>query len=554
MLDAVRKSKTKLTREKNAFKNAMELVGIKTETEIDLFGGNAVSRVADITVAVRKASDRLYTACQTEIPLLDAQCRPLLAHDPSTRAVKEVTALIQKLNKESEISTNFRGNLNGGSFHDLVGVRYIPSIDNKMIQTFWENKYSEMPGTAAEDKAYASRESKARKEENVNIAWARQKLRQEEREEAQRKKQAQEQARQERLARMAENAAQTAQRRAYLQRAREIFSCCSSKHAYVQADGTVATKHNWAYSSAGDTSGFRDIRSVVCTEEGFVGLKYDGTCVSTVPDSDSKSNLRDVRQWHGVVALAAGAYHVVGLRKDGTCLATTFKREGSFQDRGQGYVGSWTDVVEIACGRDCTLGLRKDGTVLYAGAEGPLAEEVKKLTDIAMIAASDVSILAVTKKGEVLFGNNAMNKAENVVQVAVVGREPYALQADGTLLGGTESVFSSERENSVIVDRNVVALFGNNGLSNQLCYLREDGTLHAYNGYAKSKLSDVEGPLFESYDAYWQMREEEAQARQAKAQQMLAWREAGVCQHCGAAFKKALLGFKCSRCGQRKDY
>ena len=151
ILDAVRKAKTKLTKEKNTFNNAMEIVGIKTEAEIDLFGGNAVSRVADIAAAVRKASDRLYTACQTQIPLLDAECRPLLTHEPSTRAVKEVTALIQRLNSESEISTNFQGRLNGGTFHDLVGVRYIPSIDNKMIQTFWENQYSEMPGTAAED-------------------------------------------------------------------------------------------------------------------------------------------------------------------------------------------------------------------------------------------------------------------------------------------------------------------------------------------------------------------------------------------------------------------
>ena len=117
MLDAVRKGKAKLTREKNTFDNAMELVGVKTSSEIDLSSGRAVSQVADITIAVRKACDRLYTACQTQVALLDAQCRPLLDQDPSTKAVKDTYALLarwmcrfywKRLKKSSILWRNYR--------------------------------------------------------------------------------------------------------------------------------------------------------------------------------------------------------------------------------------------------------------------------------------------------------------------------------------------------------------------------------------------------------------------------------------------------------------
>ncbi|MBR2888874.1 MAG: hypothetical protein IKC09_01190 [Oscillospiraceae bacterium] len=544
MLDEVRKVKTKLTKEKNAFKNAMEIVGIKTESEINLFGPNAVSRVADIATAVRKASDRLYTACQTQIPLLDALCRPLLDQDPSTKAVKEVTALIQKLNKESEISTNFRGNINGGTFYDLVGVRYLPSLENQMIQRFWEERYSQMPDTAAEDQAYAARERKEKQEQASLRTRALLEVMQAEREAKQQKKLAQEQERQNRLARIAENAEETLARREYLRRAREMVGINGSTIAWTGPGGKLTAQHRWGYASPGDISEFYGIRSVVCTNDGIVGLRNSGACMTTVPFSDCKSNLRDVENWHGIEALAAGEYHVVGLRKDGTCVATSFKR-GALMDRGQSNVASWTDVVEIACGDDFTLGLRKDGTVLYAGADGSMAEKINKLTDIDMIAASGIRVIAVTKKGEILFGNGAMNKAENVVQVAVAG-EPYALQADGTLLGGAENMLSWRRDETVVVDRNVVALFSGRWLH----YLKEDGTLVKV-GY---KEPAVKERLFESYDAYWQAQEEADRIRQEKVRQVLAWREAGVCQHCGGSFRRGLFGSKCGSCGKKKDY
>lgn len=552
MLDEVRKVKTKLAEEKTAFDNAMEIVGIKTESEIDLFGPDAVSRVADVASAVRKASDRLYTACQTQIPLLDARCRGLLDQNPSTRAVKEVTALIEELNRESEISTNFRGNINGGTFYDLVGVRYIPSLENQVIQRFWESRYSEMPGTAEEDKAYAEREEKERREQTVIKHQAKWDVLREEQRREEQKKQAEEQERQERLARIAENNAAIKARREYLQRAREMVGGCGTAFAWVKADGSVESTHQM-----GDPSAFWGIRSVVCTEDGVVGLRHSGACMATAVSGDCQSRLQDVENWSGIVALAAGVYHVVGLRKNGTCAATSFKRDAHLRNRGQSDVASWTDIQAIACGREFTVGLKKDGTLVYAGPDAWNGDgRITKLKDIDQIAAGGSSFIALTKTGEIrqvgTLEQGAVAKAENVVQLAVVDSYPYALQADGTLLGGREDPF--RRDTPMVIDRGVVALYGENGNDRVLRYLREDGTLIEKRSYDNRGKPALDQRLFESYDAHWQELEDAEQARKAKVQQILAWREAGKCQYCGGDFKRGLFGQKCSGCGKKKDY
>lgn len=556
MLDAVRKGKTKLTKEKNAFDNAMELVGIKTDSEIDLFAGNAVSRVADITLAVRKACDRLYAACQTQVALLDGECRPLLAYEPSTRAVKEVTALIQRLNTESEIGTNFRGNLNGGAFRDLLNIQYIPSIENKAIQAFWESKYSAMPGTAEEDKAYAQREAREHKSRADTLRQAKLAVMREEQEEKNRQEEAMAREREDRLARIAENAELTRQRREYLSRARQMLGGSGKAFAYVKADGTVRSIHSWQYPGAGVVTAFRGIRSVVCTNDAIVGLRCDGTCIATATASDCESCLQDVTGWRDIEALAAGEHHVVGLRTDGTCVATSFKK-GSRLDVGQCAVETWRDIQAIACGDDFTVGLKKDGTLVYTGCEVWNREgRITRLTDIEMIAADQHSLVALTKDGKLRFAHTmasgSVSKAENVVQLAVVEGYPYALQADGTLLGGDNDPFRKDKQ--VVVDRNVLAMVGSCGSGNRLCYLREDGTVMAKKWFQNQREPVMEEKIFDSYEQYCTDADAAEKAHQERIRQILEYRKAGACQYCGGAFKQGLFGSKCTKCGKKKDY
>ena len=117
-------------------------------TSIDLFGGSAVSQVADIARESIKICDALYASYQMLIKMLDEQCRPLLEQEPEYYAVREVRDLIKWLNDESEIENNFTASLNSHSLGGVASGRYIPSIENKMIQTFWEGKYDMWPGRA----------------------------------------------------------------------------------------------------------------------------------------------------------------------------------------------------------------------------------------------------------------------------------------------------------------------------------------------------------------------------------------------------------------------
>lgn len=118
----------------------------KAGQSIDLFGGSAVSQVADIASTARKICDELYATYQTLIRMLDEECRPLLAQQPDYYAVKQVRDLIRKLNEESEIENNFTASVNNRSLGGVASGRYIPSIECKMIESYWETKCASWPG------------------------------------------------------------------------------------------------------------------------------------------------------------------------------------------------------------------------------------------------------------------------------------------------------------------------------------------------------------------------------------------------------------------------
>lgn len=67
--------------------------------------------------------------------------------------------------------------------------------------------------------------------------------------------------------------------------------------------------------------------------------------------------------WEGVVAVDAGASHVVALKGDGTVEAI------GKNDAGQLNVQGWRDIVEVAAGNRFTAGLRADGTVVVTGTD-----------------------------------------------------------------------------------------------------------------------------------------------------------------------------------------
>ena len=161
MLQAVRSAKESASRAGQEYDRAANMLQIKAQSNIDLFGGSAVSQVADIANESRKICDALYATYQMLVNMLDEECRPLLEQNPEIVAVREVRDLIKWLNNESEIENNFSASLNSQDLGRVVSGRYIPSIENKMIQSYWENKYHMWPGRAEAEEAERRKKEEA---------------------------------------------------------------------------------------------------------------------------------------------------------------------------------------------------------------------------------------------------------------------------------------------------------------------------------------------------------------------------------------------------------
>lgn len=181
ILQIVRHARTEAGAAERQFDRANSDIQWKASRSIDLFGGDATSRVADIARDARRACDDLYSSYQSLIRIVDEQCRPLLDQDPALSAVKEVRDLIKWLNDESEIENNFTASFNSRSLGDVASARYIPSMENKMIQRYWENRYAMWPGRAEQEarEAAEAAERRRRQEEARRAAQEEERKRQE---------------------------------------------------------------------------------------------------------------------------------------------------------------------------------------------------------------------------------------------------------------------------------------------------------------------------------------------------------------------------------------
>ncbi len=115
----------------------------------------------------------------------------------------------------------------------------------------------------------------------------------------------------------------------------------------IQTTQRISQKQNYYIVNNG-------IKNVIASQSRTVGLKADGTVVTT--------SFRDeVTAWRNIVAIFKGIFSTIGLKTDGTVLATGFNYDGECN------VEDWENIVSVACGRDFTIGLKKDGTVVAAG-------------------------------------------------------------------------------------------------------------------------------------------------------------------------------------------
>ena len=78
----VSNAKRQVSSAESTYDSRASYIEIRSSSTIDLFGSDAVSRVAEIAKLTREASDDLYTTYQALVKLLDEQCRPLLDAGP----------------------------------------------------------------------------------------------------------------------------------------------------------------------------------------------------------------------------------------------------------------------------------------------------------------------------------------------------------------------------------------------------------------------------------------------------------------------------------------
>lgn len=175
ILAAVNAAEESADRAESEYDSAASRLRSKASRSIDLFGGGVVNQVADIASESKRICDALYAAYQSLVKILDEVCRPLLKDNPDYYAVRAVKNMIKRLNDESEIENNFAASLNSQSLGGIASGRYIPMIENKMIQSFWEIKCDSWPGGAeierqeraqrkVEEEAFKQKEAEALRE------------------------------------------------------------------------------------------------------------------------------------------------------------------------------------------------------------------------------------------------------------------------------------------------------------------------------------------------------------------------------------------------------
>ncbi len=408
----------------------------------------------------------------------------------------------------------------------------------------------------AKEKAEA--EEKARKEK----AKAEEKARKE-REAAERK--AKEEARKAEEKRLAEEKAKAEkeaferikgkipEKRDYYDYAFGLMGAAYKAFACVRPDGNVNSYCSYMVigkGTPGDTSRFKNIKKIVCTSDGVVGLRYDGTCISTVPGF-TYAYINECNSWRNIVDISAGDHQVIGLKADGTCVANSIKWNTGYGYDGQSDVGGWSNIAKVVCAHNHTIGLKKDGSVILAcTSDYCKVKGVARWTNVDLIDTDANGAVALTYDGKFLSCGSAitdgLSPEKGILQLTVCCGVVYALYMDGTVGRGK----SDKVRGYNVSEKNVIALKAE---GRTLYVLTKDGRVHLYGSDSFNKVPS-EIKLFDDYDKIFEDRRKEEQRKKEEEELKAKRREQGVCQHCGGSFKKGFFSTKCTSCGKSKDY
>lgn len=216
----------------------------------------------------------------------------------------------------------------------------------------------------------------------------------------------------------------------------------------MKTDGTiVSTTDNdpeWATEWGLDFSQWSDIVSIASYGIAGVGIKADGSAVST--GKVSGANL-DVSEWEHIVEISAGEQFFVGLTADGHVLGVGHNGDEQIN------LADWTGIVRIATGWRHTVGLDAEGNVRYTGFGNYAGLEewkdiisvaagggIEKKRDGKIFNPGNGHIVGLKKDGTVVaVGDNTYNQCEvggwtGIIAIAAGEWHTIGLRYDGTVV------------------------------------------------------------------------------------------------------------------------
>ena len=577
IMEYVSNAKRQASSAESRYDSRASYIEIRSSSSIDLFCGDAVSRVADIARLTREASDDLYSTYQTLVKLLDEQCRPLLEAGADTHSVKEATEFIKWLNEESKIETNFTGTLNGSSLGGLANVSYQPSYESLMIQKYWEMRYESMPGAAEETRLYNERKAEERRLRYEKERKEREALREFERSEQERIKR--EKAALERT--RAESESILSDRLSGLRpvyKALDSLISCGNRFGtvitYITEDGTAKALGDNPKGQI-NVGSWKNIKQIVNDSKRTAGVSFDGRVYLTGDDSIYK--LSSARGFSDVKKLAIGSDFIAGLRNDGRVYITGDYPSGHPNSTAKGPM-YWTGIDDIFVSEGEVLGIKKDGSLIRVTynsyGRSDTAGVSSSLTDILDADGGGRGFIVLKKDGKAdVIGEargylDEINSVSGIVKVKMIGNRPAAIYHDGKIIIGRkdENDYGARKINNFIssekLQGNIAAVSSSTGGS-VILFLTRDGRLFLYqerwgNAHLSSgELKDVGAiftDMYERADRIINYRKYREEAERKERELIEERQEKGLCRHCGGTFKKVFLGYKCESCGRRKDY
>lgn len=329
---------------------------------------------------------------------------------------------------------------------------------------------------------------------------------------------------------------------------RNYISAGNGYSLCLYPDGSVKATERTGLANCGQSkvTGLTDIVAIGAGVDHSVGLKFDGTVVTTKYTGISHGRCL-VGDWTNIVAVCAGYWHTVGLKADGTVVATGQRKDGQCD------VDAWQDIVAISVGYRHTVGLKADGTVVatpYRGApENNFGQcNVDNWTDIVAISACGLHTVGLKADGTVVAtgwnksGQCKVGYWRDIVAISAGNFHTVGLKMDGTVVVAGCEGERNYGQNKVSDWRNIVAISA--GVSHTLG-LKSDGTVVAVGNGVHGECEVSAWRLFNNLK---DLEEERTAASEKRGR-----RAAGLCQHCGGELK-GVLGKKCVSCGKPKDY